>query len=69
MRGRQRQRRVRRVDGVRGERKSNLGCETTDAIDASCYRLSVGDDILDKQYSAGSISCMACGIGRRLEAV
>jgi hypothetical protein len=46
-RGGERRRRVRRVDGVRGE-KNQLSHGRTDAIDSSCYELTVGVDFLGK---------------------
>jgi hypothetical protein len=58
---------ARAVDGVRGERKPNMGYQEIDAIDGLWYGLSVGADILCEQCLAGPISRIGSAMGRGLE--
>jgi hypothetical protein len=57
-----------RVDGVRGERKPNMGHGETNAIHGLCDGLSVGVDILAEQCSTGPISGIDFSMGSGLEA-
>jgi hypothetical protein len=50
------------------ERKSNMGHEKGDVINAYYYELLVGEDFFDEQYSTGPISDFGCGIDHGLEA-